>query len=179
MRQLQNNCFRLTCKQDPSSRHTGKDPSKDRNGNSRRTGGIPTGKGDKRPNYESQNTDAQGTRLPATMCFVDFKVFNSQETCLDAFEMKGPIKILQVSWTAKKTKEWVLNKAGVKRELLDTVKLAYYGHIMEKKIMQGTMMNNIKAWTGLPVEESIRMTENGDKWRKCVHGVANPRIEDG
>ena len=31
-----------------------------------------------------------------------------------------------------KTNEWVLNKAGVKRELLDTVrarKLAYYGHM--------------------------------------------------
>jgi len=25
-------------------------------------------------------------------------------------------------WTAKKTNAWVLNKAGVKRELLDTVK---------------------------------------------------------
>jgi len=31
-------------------------------------------------------------------------------------------KILRVSWSAKKTKEWVLNKAGVKRELLDSVK---------------------------------------------------------
>ena len=68
---------------------------------------------------------------------------------LDAFEMKGLRKILRVSWTAKKRKEWVLNKAGVKRELLDTVKarkLAYYGHTMrkqgsclEKEIMQGTM----------------------------------------
>jgi len=29
------------------------------------------------------------------------------------------------------------------------------------------------------VEESIRMTEDGDKWRKYVHGVANPRIKDG
>ena len=99
-------------------------------------------------------------------------------------------------------REWVLNKAGVKRELLDIVKarkLAYYGHTMrkqgsclEKDIMQGTMpgarrrgrprtawMDNIKTWTGLPVEESIRMTEDRDKWRKCVHGVANPRIEDG
>jgi len=39
------------------------------------------------------------------------------------------------SWTAKKTNEWVLNKAGVKKELLDTVKsrkLAYYGHTMSK-----------------------------------------------
>jgi len=89
----------------------------------------------------------------------------------------------------------------VKRELSDTVearKLAYCGHTMrkqgsclEKEIMQGTMpgarrrgrphtawMDNIKTWTGLPVEESIRMTEDRDKWRKYVHGVTNPRIKD-
>ena len=30
-----------------------------------------------------------------------------------------------------------------------------------------------------PVEVSVRMTEDRDKWRKYVHGVANPRIEDG
>ena len=28
-------------------------------------------------------------------------------------------------------------------------------------------------------EESIRMTEDRYKWRKYVHGVANPWIEDG
>ena len=117
-------------------------------------------------------------------------------------EMKGLRRILWVSWTAKKTNEWVLNKAGVKRELLDTVKarkLAYYGYTMrkqgsclEKEIMQGTMpgarrrgrprtawMDNIKTWTGLSVEELIRMTEDMDKWRKYVHGVTNPRIEEG
>jgi len=126
----------------------------------------------------------------------------NEETRLDTFEMKGLRKILRVSWTAKKTSKWVLNKAGVKRVLLDTVKarkLAYYGHTMrnqgscmEKEIMQGTMpgarrqgrphtawMDNIKTWTGLPVEESVRMTEDRYKWRKYVHGVANPRIEHG
>jgi len=100
------------------------------------------------------------------------------------------------------TSEWVFNKAGVKRELLDTVKarkLAYYCHIMrkqgnclEKEIMQGTMpgvrrrgsprmawIDNIKSWTGLSVEESVRMTEDRHKWRKYVHGVVNPRIEEG
>ena len=110
--------------------------------------------------------------------------------------------IMRDSWTAKKTNEWVLNKAGVKRELLDTVKvrkLAYYDHSMrkqgswlEKEIMQGTTtgarkrgrpstawIDNIKTWTGLSVEKSIRMTEDRDKWRKYVHGVANPRIDDG
>jgi len=78
-------------------------------------------------------------------------------------------------------------------------KLAYYGHTtrkqescLEKEIMQGTMpgasrrgkprtawMDNIKTCTGLSVEESIRMTEDRDKWRKYVYGVANPRNEDG
>ena len=116
--------------------------------------------------------------------------------------MKGLRKILRVSWRAKKTNEWVLNSVGVKKELLDTVKarkLAYYGHTvrkqgncLEKEIMKGTMpgackrgsprtawMDNIKTWTGLSVEESIRMTEDSDKWRNYVHRVVNPRIEDG
>jgi len=41
-------------------------------------------------------------------------------------------KILRVSRTAKKTNEWVPNKAGVKMELLDAVKarkLAYYAMV--------------------------------------------------
>ena len=96
--------------------------------------------------------------------------------------MKGLRKILWVSWTTKKTGEWVLNKDGVKREPSGTVKarkLAYYGHTtrkqgscLEKEVMKGTMpgacrrgrprtawMDNIKTWTGLPVEESVRVTE--------------------
>ena len=42
-----------------------------------------------------------------------------------------------------------------------------------------TWMDNINTWTGLSEEESIRMTEDRDKQRKYVHGVANPRIENG
>jgi len=60
----------------------------------------------------------------------------NEDTRLEAFEMKGLRKIPRVSWTAKKSNEWVLNKAGVKRELLDTVKarkLAYCGHTMRKQ----------------------------------------------
>jgi len=77
--------------------------------------------------------------------------------------MKGLRNILRVSWTAKKTNEWVLNKAEVKRELLDIVKarkLAYYDHTMrkqgsclEKEIMQETMPGACRreghAWPGL------------------------------
>jgi len=95
--------------------------------------------------------------------------------------MKGLRKILRVLCTAqKKTNEWVFNKAGVKRELLDTGKarkLAYYGHTMrkqrsclEKEIIQETMpgarrrgrprtawVDNINTWTRLSVEQSIRI----------------------
>ena len=73
----------------------------------------------------------------------------NEEAHLDAFELKGLRKILQVWWTANRTNKWVFNKAGVKRKLLDTVKarkLAYNGHTMrkqgsclDKEIMQGTM----------------------------------------
>jgi len=138
----------------------------------------------------------------ATYGCESWTLVKNEATRLDAFEMKGLRKILRVSWTTKKTNERVLNKAGVKRELLDTVKarkLAQYGHTMrkqgsclEKEIMRGTMsgerrrgrprtawVDNIKTWTGLSVEESISMTEDRDKLRKYVHGVANTRIEDG
>jgi len=50
--------------------------------------------------------------------------------------MKKLRKILRIAWRAKKTNEWVLNKAGIKRDLLYIVKarkLAYYGHTMRKQ----------------------------------------------
>jgi len=62
----------------------------------------------------------------------------------------------------------------------------------ERETMQGTMpeacrrgrpctawMGNVKTWTRLTIEKSIRMAEDENKWRKYVHDVANPRIEDG
>ena len=76
--------------------------------------------------------------------------------------------------------------------ILQSHTMGKQGSCLEKEIMQGTTsgarrrgmprtarMDNIKTWTGLSVEESIRMTEDTDKWRKYVHGVANPQIEDG
>jgi len=86
----------------------------------------------------------------------------NEETRLEAFEMKGLRKILLVSWTAKKTNEWVLNKAGVKRELLDTVKtrkLAYYGHSMRK---QGSCLEK---------ETNARNNARCTKARKTTHGL--------
>jgi len=101
---------------------------------------------------------------------------------------------------SKKAVSGFLTKLELKG-LLDTVKarkLAYCGHTMrkqgsclEKEILQETMpgahrrgrprtawMDNVKTWTGLPLEESVRITEDRDKLRKYVHGVTNRRIGD-
>ena len=71
----------------------------------------------------------------------------NEKTRLDAFEMKGLRKIMRLLWAATKTNEWVLNKVGVKRGLLDTVKEAsilWLHHeetrkLSEKEIRRGTM----------------------------------------
>jgi len=98
--------------------------------------------------------------------------FSTCEIILRLSEAQNRLR-MRLSRTAMATNEWVLNKAGVKRKLLETVKtrkLAYYGHTtrkqgscLEKEIIQETMpgarrrgrprtawMDNIKTWTGLP-----------------------------
>jgi len=89
----------------------------------------------------------------------------NEETRLDAFEIKGLRKILQILWTAKKTRDykrvWVFNETGVKRELLDTVKvrkLAYYGHHEETRELPGERDN---------ARNNARCTQA----RKATHGL--------
>ena len=115
--------------------------------------------------------------------------------------MKGLRQILRVSWTEKKTNEWVLEKAGVTQAFLTTIrkrKLTYFGHVtrkpspcLEKEIIQGTLPGqrkrdrprtsgfDITAWTGLTLESVVCTAADRDKWRRQVHDAANPRIEDG
>jgi len=63
---------------------------------------------------------------------------------------------------------------------LDTTAGAYSTLSHPIAVFNGAcFLDKIKTWTGLPVEESIRLREDRDKWRKYVNGVANPRIEDG
>ena len=75
---------------------------------------------------------------------------------------------------------FVANRACI---LYETVYFVFFKNLydLEKEIMPGTMpgarrrgrprlawMDSIKTWTGLPVEESVRMTEDRDKWRKYM-----------
>ena len=62
--------------------------------------------------------------------------------------MKGFRQILRVARIARKTNEWILEKAGVTRTLLVCItKLHYFGHIIrrtEKHITQGTLARKRK-----------------------------------
>ena len=125
-----------------------------------------------------------------------------EERRIEAFEMKCLRLIMRVSWIEKRTNEWVMEAAGVQRNLLKTVKerkMIYFGHIMrkkgtciEKEIIQGSIsggrgrgrprmswLDNIKSWTGLEMREMLRLTEDRKRWRNIVHDAAEPRDEDG
>ena len=120
-----------------------------------------------------------------------------------AFEMKGLRKILPAGFMDSKENKWVGSKQSWSKEATDrhcqskeaSILWSHHEETRElpgkrdnarnnarcmqlRKITPG-LMKNIKMWTGLPTEKSIKMTEDRDKWRKYVHGVANPRIEDG
>jgi len=100
--------------------------------------------------------------------------------------MKKLRKILRVSQTTKKTNEWDLNKDGVKKELLDTVKarkLAYYGHTMRKQDKtthgeDGQHQYVDRTPRGRVNQNDKRTTEDRDNLRKYVHCVANSQIKD-
>jgi len=62
------------------------------------------------------------------------------EERIRAFGMLGLRRILRMSWTAKCTNQWVLEKAGVSRSLLEAIKkrkLTYFGHTMRKQPGEG------------------------------------------
>jgi len=66
----------------------------------------------------------------------------NEETRLDAFEMKGLRKILRVSWTAKKTNEWVLNKAGVNE-----------GTVRHRQSKEASILSLNQLFIGVPVSQ--------------------------
>jgi len=104
---------------------------------------------------------------------------------MQAFEMKGLRQTLRVSRTAKKTNDWVLDKAGVTATLLTDVKrrkLRYFGHVirkpgncLEKDIIQLqeklpgnrrkgrpqiSRLDNVMMWTSVNEEQCIRKGED-------------------
>jgi len=63
--------------------------------------------------FNEDTTNESASVAVATYGCESWTIRKNEETRLDAFEMKGLRKILRVSWTAKKTNDWILNKARV------------------------------------------------------------------
>ena len=83
----------------------------------------------------------------------------TEETRFDAFEIKGLRKILRVSWTAKKTNEWVLNKAGVKRVRRQSKEASIlWSHHEETRELPGE-------------RDNARNNARSTKARKATHGL--------
>ena len=102
-------------------------------------------------------------------------------------------KLLGISYrdhvTNEEVKARIGNAIGPYEDLLTTVKrrkLKWYGHVtrssgLAKTILQGTVQggrrrgrqrkrweDNIKEWTGLPWNITLRKAENREEWRKLV-----------
>jgi hypothetical protein len=130
------------------------------------------------------------------------------EKRIQATEMRCFRKILGISYKDHVTNEEVRRRIrqaiGPHEDLLTTVKkrkLQWYGHVsrtsgIAKTILQGTVQggrkrgrqkkrweDNIREWTGLSVNDSLRKTENREEWRKlvaqsCVVPLRSTRLRD-
>ena len=112
---------------------------------------------------------------------------------INAFEMWCYRKLLRVSWTEKRTNEWILDKIGSDLELLKNIaerKMKLFGHIvrrggLERQIVEGKMegkrgrgrpqtswLTDIKQWTGGSIAASIRQAESRTGWSALVKTTA-------
>ena len=112
---------------------------------------------------------------------------------IQAMQMRCYRKILHISYEGHVTNEEVCAKIqqaiGPHEDLLTIVKrrkLQWYGYVsrslgLAKAVLQGTVKggrrqgrqrkrreDNIREWTGLEFDKSLRAVENWRKWRKLV-----------
>jgi len=94
--------------------------------------------------------------------FESWTLRKNEETHLDAFETKGLRKILRVSWTAKKTNEWVLtqnwSKEGTVRHSQSKEASILWSHHEETRELPGERDN---------ARNNVRCTQA----RKTTHGL--------
>ena len=130
------------------------------------------------------------------------------ERRIQATEMRCFRRLLGISYKDRITNEEVINRIhgiiGPYEDLLATVKkrkLKFYGHItrssgLSKTILQGTVPgkrargrqkkrweDNIREWTGMGLEKTMREAEDREGWRKmtATFSVApqrSPRLRD-
>ena len=120
-------------------------------------------------------------------------LMEKEEKRIQVFQNKSHRRLLCITYRQRKTNDYIhekmINLIGKYEPLLSTIKrrkLKYYGHIcrhdgLAKTILQGKVegkrkkgrprnnwMHNISKWTGRSTSELTRMTEDREKWKKCV-----------
>ena len=119
------------------------------------------------------------------------------ERSLEAAEMWYIKRIMRISWIEKKSNKKVMEMAGYKRSLLNTIRkrqLQFFGHInradgLQKQIFRGKIcgtksrgrqptkyansLNNLVTRKESPNNELIRRTDNREGWKAMIADVCN------
>ena len=115
------------------------------------------------------------------------------ERKIQTMEMRSFRRLLGISYrdhiTNEEVRARIRQAIGPYKELLTSVKqrkLKWYGHItrasgLAKTVLQGTVQggrrrgrqrkrweDNIREWTGLPLSDTVRKSENREEWRSLV-----------
>ena len=115
---------------------------------------------------------------------------NMDKKKIEAFELWCYRRLLRISWTDKKTNDWVLNKMNVSKRLLATVncrQMAFVGHILRGKDITSDLLlgmvyhtrgrgrpkvrfsDNIKEISGgRSITQLYRMAQDRRTWRATV-----------
>ena len=137
-------------------------------------------------------------RLRLAKCYVWSTLLYGSETWtmtksltkkIGAFEMWIFRRMLKISYMEHKSNDAVLKRMKTEKQLINTIKqrkCSYFGHLirrdgLQRLLLEGRIngkrgrgrprtmwMDNIKEWTKLNYNKSIRMAQDREKWRSMV-----------
>uniref|UniRef100_A0A0L8GBP3 Reverse transcriptase domain-containing protein n=1 Tax=Octopus bimaculoides TaxID=37653 RepID=A0A0L8GBP3_OCTBM len=106
------------------------------------------------------------------------QVLKADEKRVNAFEMWCYRRILRVSWTEGRTKNWVLEKLGCEMTLRRTImkqKLRFFGYVMHRDGLERTIITskvNGRRKRGRPSTSWLKyIAATGLPLNSSVHGV--------
>ena len=88
---------------------------------------------------------------------------NIDKKKIEAFELCCYRPLLRISWTEKKTNEWILNKMDVSERLLTTInrrKMAFVGHILRGKGITNDLLLGMVYGMGGRGRPEVRYSDN-------------------
>ncbi|GFO02680.1 RNA-directed DNA polymerase from mobile element jockey [Plakobranchus ocellatus] len=121
------------------------------------------------------------TRKRALQCYIEpvlmygceaWTISKQIQNKLQATEMWFLRRILWIPWTAKKTKEGVLNEANKRRSLVRTIRkrqATFLGHVMRRGRQREKIMDGLATWLGPGrVSDILAAVKDRDFWRDMI-----------